>query len=84
MNSLLDLAKNDFDKLPPVQQERIVGRAIPKQLANYGVKDSYIDTESPDYLQFIIEGRAKWMIMQATELKNQLQKDYEQTKQKGA
>lgn len=68
-------AKNDFDKLPIIQQERVVGRQVPHQMVNYGVKDSYIDKEHEDYLQFLLEGRAKWLEMQTFEILNQIIKD---------
>jgi hypothetical protein len=76
---ILHTAKNDFDKLPISQQERIVGRKTPKQLANYGVKDSTIDKDHPDYLQFLLEGRAKWLEMQTLEILKQIIKDETET-----
>lgn len=72
-------AKNDFDKLPISQQERVVGRQVPHQIANYGVKDSYIDKDHPDYLQFLLEGRAKWLEMQTLEILKQIIKDETET-----
>lgn len=76
---MIHAAKNDFDKLPISQQERIVGRKTPKQLANYGVKDSTIDKDHPDYLQFLLEGRAKWLEMQTLEILKQIIKDETET-----
>jgi len=53
---------DDFDRRSRETKELIVGRPMPN-LHSYGADEQYLD-----YLNFIVEGKAKWRLMQADAL----------------
>ncbi len=62
---------DDFDTFKLSIQELIVGREAPKHKPANPANNITIKYSSKEYLQWLIEGRAKWRYMQADELLKQ-------------